>query len=262
MRSPSTGFRALGLAFAMALGSGAARADFALTTPQAQGDTGTLVFSDPQTQVAPPKQTSFDAALSFQQFDPVLGTLRAVEVSFTGQLHADFEVIYGGAGVPIVTSKGSGQLTLNGPGSFSLTAPISISSGPVPISSGSISMSKDSSTTASGVLTDAPSLAAFTGTGTIDLNLIGGTFLTGYTVSNGNGQGKIVLADGGFATIRYQYLKPNGVPGDTGGGPGPVPEPTSIALLAIGVGALLSAGRLRHGPRRARKPEFCGERAA
>ena len=226
MHSPSRAIPTAALALALLGLPAAARADYVLTPWQ--------------TLVAPTAKTSYNVVLPFQQFDATLGTLKQVDISFTGMLHGDFTDTYGGAGTPTITDTGHGSLTLTGPQGLNLVTPIDITTGPVTLSSGSISLSKDQSLSVTGAVTDPNGLAAFTGVGTVNLDVIGGTFLTGYTVSNGNGRGTIVLSDGATAMVRYEYLPVNPSPG--GGGGNGTPEPASLMLLATGAGALLLAG--------------------
>ncbi len=242
MISRNRALSALGLLIALAGAPASARAAFTLTPEQMK--------------VVPFRQTSFTDTLSFNKFDTSLGTLNAVNIQFTGLLHGEFLDVYAGTGPQDITDLGHADVTLTGPGGLVMTTPLDINTGPVTLTSGSISMSKDTNSVRNDSLRTASALAAFSGPGTVDMIVTGSKFLTGYSVTNGNGTATILLADGAYVSLRYEYTAANPAPGGGSGG-GAIPEPAGLVLLATG-GALLMAGRGRRGSRTVRRPEASG----
>ncbi len=189
--------------------------------------------------------TTPEASMLFNQFNPALGTLMAVEISFqpfvegllevgitggefgdsvSGSLLGSMEVWRSGVGTPLFSG------TLEAAANCSITFFLDTTC----YETGSVSFGTGSFNNNPLVLTDSESLSEFTGTGEVTLVAISEDFFAtpnyvpvpgsfGFGAANAFGQ------VGGTVTVTYQYLNEPPPP------PVTTPEPGSLALLGAGL---------------------------
>jgi hypothetical protein len=212
----------------------------------------------PQTLSIALKPTDWNSILEFNKFDSKLGTLTGVQfdlgahiqgtaafentanaaATITTQLQADVSV--GGTGKDLITSASLTNSTSDKAAAFDGTADFAGASGKTYTN---LTADKSSSVT----LSDAASLARFTGAGVIDLPISS----LGHSTASGLGNliTQFTTSAAATGTLTYLYnAAPTPPAGQTTGGnpppPQPVPEPTSIALTACGgLGLMLLARR-------------------
>jgi hypothetical protein len=172
-------------------------------------------------------------SLTFNQFDPSLGTLTGVEITLADSATAGsaFSSITGGEGT--VTASLSGALDITAPGgatpfsettSVFATCTVSIgntcSNGP---------NAQNDPTFTPNPVTDTTDLAAFVGLGTVDLVANIDSVINGNThLGSGTPTTTDNLTWSGDVSVTYQYTA------DSTG----VPEPASLTLFGMGIGGL------------------------
>jgi hypothetical protein len=206
-----------------------------------------------------PGTPNINDPLVFNRFDPSLGTLSSITVSFNPTIANSFTVtvpnnsplttvtlstgpsVTGDTGGPLVDVKGpDGTTDLFSP--LLLQQPVAVrtvSGGPGVYSStasGSnfIPPVITSPTFTENLLPSNPVFSQFIGTGTVSLPVTA-TASSSVLVNSGNGTGLVTTSADAILTLQYHYT------------PNTVPEPSSIALLVVGAGAfaLLHRARLR-----------------
>ncbi len=203
----------------------------------------------------------------FNQFNPKLGTLTAIDITLTTTVRNDYIFTFSStATIDVATSQTSDPSILNDPARRSqLTDGPSVSlldaKGVTPLFGGPgrtqpvdfVQLTESSGTykstlpitspfyvaptitqqTLSRSVTDSDSLSLlseFIGTGTVGLPVTATAF-SSYFSNSGNGGGAVITTAVATITIQYEFLA--------------VPEPSSILLLGLGVGISLLANSLR-----------------
>ncbi|MCS7166330.1 MAG: SdrD B-like domain-containing protein [Gemmatales bacterium] len=180
-----------------------------LTIPQTE-QVLTRVVSFPETRT----NTSLSQMVS--QFDPNLGRLTAIEIIVQGRIATTIQVENLDPAPATITATFSGSLTLTGPG---LSTTVTTSSDSLTHNAAAYDGFSDftgpSGTTfgprtVSGsrtvILTDASTLQAWTGTGTVTLSSLG---RTNSSATGGNLLAQISGLAGAEVTIRYRYIPSN-----------------------------------------------------
>ncbi|WP_218083115.1 choice-of-anchor E domain-containing protein [Anthocerotibacter panamensis] len=202
----------------------------ALLAPVGAAHAVTLTFTASQPQTP----TEFSVPLSVQRFDPTLGILNSVTVSFSSSIFADLALTNNATTSQTFSVDAFVRLTLAGPGlSPNLVSTPTASTGDITLGSGG-------STLVQGITANAfasrnvasPLFGAFIGTGNLNYTL---STLAGTTIFGGGGQ--IVAAQsttaGGLLTVVYDFTPTN------------VPEPATIfGTLAFGAFGFASRKRL------------------
>ena len=191
-----------------------------------------------QTIGFPIVKTSYNTTLVFNEFDPSLGTLTAIQIQLDGSVRGTVSAENLGAVPATITTDLSSVLTLARPDHSVLIAATPIAqnsfqlstydnkldySGNSGVSVQNVTASQSESTT----LTNPADLALFSGAGTITLGLS--------AIGNSTAWGSNNLATsfstfaGASATITYIFSNLT-----------PVPEPTSLALFGCGAAIFLS----------------------
>jgi hypothetical protein len=232
----------------IALLSITARADL-ITQEQATSPAGVLVDTDwgPGTHgIADP--------LSFARFDPHQGTLNALTIAFTEQIRNDFFLNF--------TTASTLTLTTNDPRHGNLTGPVVTLFGPdgvpffdpsstaqppdvrqVTASSGTYSSLLNptdphflaptaTEATLTRTISDPATLAAFTGSGNVELPVTA-TAHSSFESSTGNGGGGVLTRARADVTLSYNYTPPTPPPAA-------VPEPATVVSLVVGIGMVLA----------------------
>jgi hypothetical protein len=217
--------------------------------------------------------------LSFQQFNPVQGTLLSIEVTMTTTIRSDYELIFPATPTPTTIDVATSQttdpsvlanpalralltdgpvVTLFGPnGSTQLfggpatrqpvdfvqmTESTGTYSSFLPVTSPNYVPPTMTQQTFSRSLTAADSgslFAQFIGTGAFDLPVTASSSSSFYS-STGNGGGAVITSAAATVTIEYNFLEPQ-----------LIPEPSTAVLLGLGISIAFLANRLRRS-RRAR----------
>jgi hypothetical protein len=182
---------------------------------------------------------------TFQQFNPSLGTLTAVDVTISFNISNTYHMTF--STTPTITDENFGTsgvgptVTLLGP-DHSTT----IGGGSQPTQSFTEHQAagttfEHTTSFASGVLpytlsASSPLFSDFIGTSTVTMPVSAMAFST-VTVDGGNGGGFVLTSANATVTVQYEYTL------------AVVPEPSSCILLGIGIGitTLLSGNRLRRG---------------
>ncbi|HWE37650.1 MAG TPA: choice-of-anchor E domain-containing protein [Isosphaeraceae bacterium] len=177
-----------------------------------QFDTNATIDTAPasQTQTAsvPSTLTNFTASPTpaIQQFNPALGQLTSVEVTNAANITAQFNIHNIGAGGPITASI-NGDAVLTG-GGVDLPTPISGQNlTPNPVNGNSLEQSASASGTNSVTVTDAATLANFTGTGTVAFSEAINAKATG--TGSGNFQASVTTAAATTVQVIYHYIPSN-----------------------------------------------------
>jgi len=208
--------------------------------------------------------------LSFEKFNPNLGSLTAIDITLTATIRNDYELIFVNTPIPttidVATSQTSDPsvladptkrsmltdgptVTLFGPGGTAqifgapatrqpvdfvqLTESSGTWSSLLPITSPNFIPPTMAQQSYLRTLTDsnAPSLFSdFIGTGNVDLPVTATAFSSFYS-SSGNGGGAVLTNANAIVTLQYLYAA--------------VPEPSSAIILGLGIGISFLAGRLR-----------------
>ncbi len=171
--------------------------------------------------------TDWTDTLTFPKFDPSLGILTQVEIQLSGTMNTILDIQNMSATGKSSSGHGIVDVIISTtvPGSL-LTQSVNLASVPF-----LYSLAAGQSTT-SGLLTDsdvsnaaynaAGILAAFTGTGTVDLTINAGSTMTLVNKGGPTMIGETTNAGAG-ATVIYTY----------------VPEPTTVGLLSLGAFAII-----------------------
>jgi hypothetical protein len=247
---------------------------------------GGQVTTPPQTVSIPMTSTDWGPGtigikdpLTFQRFDPSLGTLTGVEITLSLTVRNDYMLVFPATPTPttlyVATTDTSDPSVLSNPslvrqltdgpretlmapdgtttifGGPTATAPVDVVSLTEPSGTWSSmlpvtdphftapSIAKLSLTRTLDAST-APLLAEFIGTGTINLSDMAVAHSSFYS-NSGNGAGLVITSAGATLTIRYQYNTLS------------VPEPSSLTLLGLGAGiTFLVAWRCRRAAGRTR----------
>ena len=217
--------------------------------------------------------------LSFQKFNPELGTLISVDITLTTTIRSDYELIFPATPTPttidLATSTTTDpsilanpvtralltdgpDITLLGPDSSTqifggagtrqpvdfvqMTESKGTYSSFVPITSPNYVAPTMTQQTLSRSLTAADSaslFAQFIGTGNFDLPISAYASSSFYS-STGNGGGAVITSAAASVSIKYNFLEPQ-----------TIPEPSTAVLLGLGIGIGFLARRL-HRRRRSR----------
>jgi hypothetical protein len=186
-------------------------------------------------------QADWNMTLSFPQFDPSLGTLNSVELSYTGSFSSTVTVTNddpsntsdGGVSVGVVINvqdaghdfSAEPMMLISGGGGYFLFPGNSTTIGPL-----------SQSGTSDNTYTDPAILSEFTGTGTFALPASTATSV--YFSNSGGSTFPTAVTDATLTgTVIYNYTDP-------APDPDPLPEPASLALLALAL-PLLAARRRR-----------------
>jgi PEP-CTERM motif len=205
----------------------------------------------------------------FEQFNPNLGKLIAIDLTLTAHIHNDFTVVFVATPTPttitVATSVTPTNLT-DGPtiqvfgpdGSTQIfggpeTVPVDVrtlvgkppgtytsASDPAELAPSNPTISVPRTLDASNASSSL--LAQFIGTGTADMNVYATAF-SSFSSSSGNGDGRVITTANATVTLQYLYT-PNVT----------VPEPSSVILLGLGTGIMLLVCGLC---RRAAHPAGC-----
>jgi len=226
-----------------------------------------------------PGTTGINNPLSFNQFNPQLGSLNAINITLTTTIRNDYELVFVPTPIPTTIYVATTQttdpsiladptrramltdgptVTLFGPdgttqifGAPATRQPVDLVqltersgtwSSLLPITNPNFIPPTLTTQTFSRTLTAelAPSLfSEFIGTGSVDLPVTAMAFSSFYS-STGNGGGAVLTKANASVTLEYLF--------------GPmVPEPPSTILLGLGIGiSLLAGARLRRRAERAR----------
>jgi hypothetical protein len=190
-----------------------------------------------------PLSTYFSVNTSkFALFNPVLGTLESVTIVLTQTATVTSSVTNQSA----VTSNGykvysADQITATGLGGNQATATLQSNTvtGTIATKTMLTNLGTLSGTTSSNAVSES-ALADYIGKGTSSMNVTGSTITTGQITSGDN---NIYLTFGGTAmvsgsvAIYYEYL------------PNTVPEPASLAMLALGLGTITVVRRMKRKTR-------------
>lgn len=202
---------------AFGLFSAMARAD--VTPPQ------TVTISPTDTNFGP--GTAVNDPMVFNQFNPALGTLNSVLLTFSYDFYHQSTVTFfapgtivtsavqnsitvqrpGGGDIAVGATSDYSQSTTFNPATMTLGQPVTLS--PVTIS-GSIGPIS---------LTTPSDLALFTGTGTVAIPVLASS-LAVLPTNNGNGAAAVTTQADAKVTISYSYTA--------------VPEPSSVVLMGLG----------------------------
>jgi hypothetical protein len=217
-----------------------------------------------------PGTNGVTSPLSFEKFNPTLGSLTAIDITLTATIRNDYELIFVNTPIPttigVATSQTSDPsvladptkrsmltdgptVTVFGPSStlqifgapatrqpvdfVQLTESSGTWSSLLPITSPHFISPTITQQSYSRTLTDsnAPSLFAdFIGTGNVDLPVTAAAFSSFYS-SSGNGGGAVLTNANAIVTLQYLYAA--------------VPEPSSVIILGLGIGISFLASRLR-----------------
>ncbi len=181
----------------------------------AQADT---IVSYPTSCAIPATTTDWSSSVPLQLFDPSLGTLQSVDIYVSSTLNTTLTVTNTGDTSSSGTAKTEVQVTVDGNPVLDFLSPaFSYSLGPGDNTTSGLLTS--SSSQDSGPLTDAPTLSAFTGVGTMDLYAY--TFTqTDFSNTGGNTNASQATDASFTATVTYDYIA--------------TPEPGSMVLLGLG----------------------------
>lgn len=200
-----------------------------------------LAFSDTYAMA----RTNWNGLLSFSKFDPSLGTLNAIHFYLEGRILGDVRFESLDAGPATVNTYLQAMLTLSRPdmSTIVLTTPVADHSDNVTAFDGVIDFGGTSGRSYLGIQTSdnesvtspppASDLALFTGLGSIDLPISA----QGMSYASGAGNLLTMFNTQAEAYCRVTYEYDPVTP--------PVPEPSSMALLALGSGLAGVGGYLR-----------------
>jgi hypothetical protein len=213
------------------------------------------------------------APLSFQQFNPNMGTLSSIDITLTTTIRSDYELIFpatptattidvatsqttdpsvlanpatralltDGPGVTLFGPNGSTQI-FGGPGTrqpvdfVQMTESKGTYSSFLPVTNPNYvppTMTEQSFTRSLTAANSASLFAQFIGKGTVDLPVTAYSSSSFYS-STGNGGGGVITSAAATVTIQYEYLQPQSIP-----------EPSSVILLGLGISIGFLAKRLR-----------------
>ena len=194
--------------------------------------------------------------LTFDQFNPILGTLTSIDITLTATILNDYLLIFPNTPtattLSVATSQTTGPsavgptVTFFGPNGTTqilgaaiqpvdfvqLTEPSGTWSSLLPITDPHFIPPTMTTQSFSLTLTAADALFSnFIGTGNVDLPVTATAF-SSFSSSSSNGTGEVTTKANASVTIQYSYAS--------------IPEPSSIILLGLGIGlSFLATGRLR-----------------
>lgn len=179
------------------------------------------VATAPQTFIVPDTITDWSAALPALQFDPSLGTLEAVAIQITGDLNSSINLENLGSVSADYLVDQVGSIALVLPGSTEAITPAltADTSGALGAFDGTVDFAGTSGLSASSListeslidtLADTPDLAAFAGTGTLDLALL--SLGTADVTVPGNSLLRLGGSTGATIELSYIYLPTGTVP--------------------------------------------------
>ena len=245
------GFELFCLAFSL-LSHHAIAGEVILTALQTQSTSppGVLVATD-----WGPGTTGITNPLSFDQFNPKLGTLNSIDITLTATILNDYMLIFPNTQtattLSVATSQTTGPsavgptVTFFGPNGtqilgaaiqpvdfVQLTEPSGTWSSLLPITDPHFIPPTMTTQSFSLTLTAADALFSdFIGTGNVDLPVTATAF-SSFSSSSSNGTGEVTTKANASVTIQYSYAS--------------IPEPSSIILLGLGIGlSFLATSRLR-----------------
>jgi hypothetical protein len=217
-----------------------------------------------------PGTSGVNSPLGFDQFDPKLGKLTAIDITLTTNVRNDYVLVFVQTPkittIDVATSATSDPSILNDPAKRALltdgptitlfapngstqlfgppatrqpvdfvqmTEPSGVFSSLLPITDPNHIEPTITQQMFSRSITSADSaslFAEFIGSGKVDLPITANSFSSFFS-SSGNGGGTVLTKANGIVTLQYEYLA--------------IPEPSSIVLLAAGIGVVLIAARAR-----------------
>ena len=205
-----------------------------ILSASAPADIVTYNYSQPTTT------TNWTETFAVQQFNPALGTLNSVTLNLDGDLSQtfQFENLDGPGTITFSNGLTTGcmfELEYSGGSNLLLLDIENTPTYAFDDFDGNIDFTGTSGNTDTvgvidsffDVFTDVPTLSAFTGTGTIDLDAIA-TGRSYYEATSGNIIVGVMTTAGADVSVTYDYT---------------IPEPATIGLLALGSAALIRRKR-------------------
>lgn len=200
-------------------------------------------FTPVQTVVIPAQTTNWNEIVTFDKFDPSLGTLEKIHFSLKGIVEGTIKVENLDAQQAKVFATLQTTLTLTRPDDSTIVVsiPVALETFNLAAFDGSIDFAGASGSSSEGltsmvietVVSPPPNsdLSLFTGPGTISLPL------ASVGTSSASGAGNLVTQfstmAGAEVSIKYEYVA--------------VPEPSSVALMGLGGFGLMAMARRRYG---------------
>ena len=191
--------------------------------------------------------TNWDALLTFNRFDPGLGTLNFIKFTLAGDILGDVQFESLDSEPATVSTSLSSVITLFRPdlSTIVVTTPVANNTDLVSEFDGVIDFAGNSGRTRTGLTASGSDfaispppgsdLALFTGLGTISLPV----YARGVSTASGAGNLITIFRTQAAANVSVTYDYTPTTP--------PVPEPSSLALLLFGGGGLAIGRRIRKG---------------